>query len=114
MRSIQDKLRQREVLAGPANELVLLEDRPKAWDAWNVGLTGVQYPSTFRGIEIVERGPVRAVLRVYRDFLKPGVKKEYPTEDFPSSFFVQDIVLYAGFDRIDFSTEVDWWEERPC
>jgi alpha-mannosidase len=112
VQSIVDKRNGRELLAGPGNELQLLADYPKAWDAWNIGLTGVKYPSKFRKAEIVERGPVRAVLRLYRDFLKPGVKKEYPTEDFPSSFFTQDIILYAGVDRIDFKTDVDWWEEK--
>ncbi len=112
IRSIVDKRTGREVLAGPANRLQLLEDKPEAWDAWNVGLTGTEYPSTLRSIEVVERGPVRVVLRVKRDFLAPGTKKEAPTEDFPSSFFTQDIVLYAGSDRIDFITRVDWWEQK--
>ena len=112
VRSITDKRPGREVLKGDGNKLQLLADYPSAWDAWNVGLTGVEYPSTFRKIEIVERGPVRIVLRVSRDFLKPGVKKDFPAEGFPSSFFIQDVVLYDGIDRIDFKTDVDWWEEK--
>jgi len=110
--SVLDKRSGREILGGKGNELQLLEDKPSAWDAWNIGLTGVQYPSTFRRIEVVERGPVRVVLRLYRDYVKPGTRKAYPTEDFPSSFFTQDIVLYAGLDRIDFTTTVDWWEDK--
>lgn len=112
LKSIVDKRNGRELLAGPGNELQLLADYPKAWDAWNIGLTGVKYPSRFRKAEIVERGPVRAVLRLSRDYLKPGVRKEYPTENFPSSFFTQDIILYAGVDQIYFKTDVDWWEEK--
>ena len=102
----------RELLSGPGNQLQLLEDLPAQWDAWNVGWTGVQFPTTFRGGSVVEQGPVRTVLRLQRDYLKPGRKKEYPTEDFPTSFFTQDIVLYDGLDRIDFVTAVDWWEDR--
>lgn len=109
---LTDKRSGREVVSGAANRLQLLEDNPSAWDAWNIGLTGVEYPSAFRGAEVVESGPVRAVLRLRRDYLKPGVKKDFPTEDFPSSFFTQDIVLYDGLDRIDFVTEADWWEEH--
>ena len=112
VRSVTDKRSGREVLSGDGNKLQLLADYPSAWDAWNVGLTGVEYPSTFRKIEIVERGPVRVVLRVTRDYLKPGVKKDFPAEGFPSSFFTQDVVLYDGIDRIDFKTDVDWWEEK--
>jgi alpha-mannosidase len=112
VRSVTDKRSGREVLSGDGNKLQLLADYPSAWDAWNVGLTGVEYPSTFRKIEVVERGPVRVVLRVTRDYLKPGVKKGFPAEDFPSSFFTQDVILYDGIDRIDFKTDVDWWEEK--
>jgi alpha-mannosidase len=110
--SIVDKRDGKEILSGPGNALQILEDRPSAWDAWNIGLTGNQYPSRFRRMEVVETGPVRAVIRMFHDYLKPGVQKEYPTPDFPSTFFTQDIVLYNGIDRIDFKTEVDWWEEK--
>ncbi len=102
----------REVLSGPGNELQLLEDTPAQWDAWNVGLTGVKYPSHLRAIEVLERGPVRATIRIARDYLKPGVKKSFPTEDFPSTFFTQNVSIYADLDHIDFKTDVDWWEDR--
>ncbi len=110
--SLVDKRTGRELLSGPGNRLQLLEDEPDAWDAWNIGLTGTEFPSTFRKAEVVSTGPVRAVLRLTRDYLKPGKKKDYPTEDFPSSFFTQDVVLYDGLDRIDFVTDADWWEEH--
>ncbi len=112
IKSIVDKRAGKEILSGPGNELQLLEDKPSAWDAWNIGLTGVKFPSTFRRAEVVEKGPVRVVLRLVRDYLKPGTKKDFPTEDFPSSFFTQDIILYDGIDRIDFKTDVDWWEDK--
>jgi alpha-mannosidase len=92
--------------------LQVLEDLPSAWDAWNIGLTGVEYPTTYRGASVIEEGPVRTVLRVHHDVLKPGEKGSFPTETFPTSFFVQDILLYDGLDRIDFRTAVDWWEDR--
>lgn len=109
--SIWDKRAGREVLDSSGNALQIFDDRPDAWDAWNIGLNE-QYPSKFRKIEIVENGPVRVVLRVHHDYLKPGVKKSHPTEDFPSSFFTQDIILTDGLDRIDFQTNVEWWETK--
>lgn len=112
LKSIVELRSGREVLAGPGNELQLLEDMPRAWDAWNIGLTGVRYPTRFRKMEIVERGPVRVVLRLHHTYLKPGVKRSFPTEDFPNSFFTQDVILYDGLDRIDFVTKADWWEEK--
>ncbi|HMK37813.1 MAG TPA: glycoside hydrolase family 38 C-terminal domain-containing protein [Bacteroidota bacterium] len=112
IRSITDKRSGRELLAGEGNRIQLLEDLPRQWDAWNIGLTGREFPSTFRGAEVVEQGPVRWVVRLTRDYLKPGVRKDFPTEDFPSSFFTQDVILYDGLDRIDFTTDADWWEDH--
>jgi len=112
VKSIVDKRNGKEILGGFGNELQILEDKPAQWDAWNIGLTGVRYPSKLRRIEVVETGPVRVVLRAVRDYLKPGTMKDFPTEDFPSTFFTQDIILYDNIDRIDFRTEVDWWEDK--
>ncbi len=109
--SVYLKQAEKEILNGPGNELQLFEDKPDAWDAWNIGL-GEKYPLNFRGMELIESGPVRAVIQVKSDFLKPGVKKSYPTPNNPNSYFVQDIILYQGIDRIDFRTEADWWEEH--
>ncbi len=112
VKNITDKRNGKELFKGEGNKLQLLEDKPKQWDAWNLGLTGVEYPSHFRKAEVVESGPVRIVVRLYRDYLKPGVVKDYPTPNFPSSFFTQDVILYNGLDRIDFKTDADWWEEH--
>ena len=111
IKSIINKRNNREYLAGAGNELQLFKDIPSAWDAWNIGI-GERYPSTFRNIELIENGPVRAVIRVKHDFLKPGVKKSYPTPNNPNSYFMQDIILYDGINRIDFCTHADWWEEH--
>lgn len=108
---IYDKRLGREILTDVGNKLQLFEDRPDAWDAWNIGL-GRQYRTNFRKLEIVERGPLRVVLRAYHDFLNPNVVKSYPTEDFPESFFEQDIILYSESKRIDFKLHADWWEDH--
>jgi len=110
--SIIDKRNSKELLAGLGNELQILEDQPSAWDAWNIGLTGKQFPSKLRRIQIVENGPVRAVLRIHHDYRKPGTAAQFPTADFPTSFFTQDLILHSGSDRIDFKTEIDWWEDK--
>jgi alpha-mannosidase len=112
VKSILDKRLQKELLNGFGNKLQLLEDLPKAWDAWNIGLTGKEFPSTYRNFKFVENGPVKSIIRITRDYLKPGVVKSFPTEDYPNSFFTQDIILYKGIDRIDFKTDVEWWEEK--
>jgi len=110
--SIFDKRNGKELLSGAGNELQILEDKPKAWDAWNVGLTGVKFPSRLRKIEFVENGPVRATIRITRDYLKPGVQKDPPTPTYPSSFFTQEITLYDDDDQVHFALDADWWEEK--
>jgi alpha-mannosidase len=110
--SIIDKRNGKELCAGSCAELQMLEDKPSAWDAWNIGLTGVQYPTRLQKIEVLEDGPVRATLRVTRDYLKPGTQKDPPTQNYPNSFFTQDISLVRGSDRIEFTTNVDWWEDK--
>ena len=110
--SIIDKRSSRELLSGPANRLQLLEDKPSAWDAWNIGLTGVEFPSRLVGVKVVENGPVRTILRLKREYRRPGTSAGFPTENYPTSFFTQDIILISGSDRIDFKTDVDWWEEK--
>ena len=112
VKSIYDKKNGKEILTGYGNKLQLLEDKPKEYEAWNIGFTGKEYFSKFRKAEVVEQGPVRSILRLYRDYLNPGVVKAFPTEDFPSSFFTQDIILYKGTDRVDFTTSAEWWEEK--
>jgi len=113
VRSIFDKQSNREVLkGGHGNELQILEDKPSQWDAWNIGLTGKRWYPKLRSVEVVERGPVRTILRVKLDYLNPAVKKEFPTKDFPNTFFTQDVILYSGVDRVDFRTNVDWWEDK--
>jgi alpha-mannosidase len=47
-------------------------------------------------VKVVEQGPVRAVVRVKKQFGK--------------SSFVQDIVLYSHADRVDFEFRADWHE----
>ena len=112
VKSIYDKVNNKELLTGCGNKLQLLEDIPSEYEAWNIGYTGKEFPTTFRKVELLEKGPVKNVIRIYRDYLKPGSKKRFPTEDFPNSFFTQDIILYNGIDRIDFVTSAEWFEEK--
>jgi alpha-mannosidase len=111
VKSIYDKKLNHEILTGNGNELQFFKDTPSAWDAWNLGL-GEPYPSTFRSAKLVETGPIRSVMRIKHDFLKPGEQKSYPTPNNPNSYFTEDIILYKGVDHIDFVTEADWWEEH--
>ncbi|MFQ5653352.1 MAG: alpha-mannosidase [Planctomycetota bacterium] len=87
-----------EILAGDGNQLELYTDRPPRWDAWNLGLSERRVLGELDSIEIVERGPVRALARVERSF--------------GSSRLTQEIVLHAGVPWIEFRTRVDWREDH--
>jgi len=113
--SIFDKKEKREVLSPDAcgNELQLFEDLPDQWDAWNIGYTGRSWNlDKAESIKIHHQGPVMASLEVKKSFLGLTKARRGPTEDFPSSFFTQEIILYEDLPRIDIRMTADWWEEH--
>ena len=97
-----DKRYAREVIpAGQrANDLQLFQDGPEHESAWNVHATfdRRRYPWDEVAASVVEQGPVRAVVRV--------------TRRYRSSVIEQDVVAWAGLDRIDFVTRADWQERQ--
>ncbi len=122
MKRIFDKDAKREVLAdgAAANELQMLETLTPKFRSWNIRYTGREFtmpkPDSF---ELVEKGPVRSVIRIKRSFTGETKKRFYtsyfwitPACDYPSSFFEQDIILYHDSDRVDFKLRVDYWEDN--
>ena len=100
---VHDKRAGREVLApgGRGNELLLFEDRPNGADAWDIEEGYEKTQRSLEGvesIEVVERGPVRAALRVVRKTERSRLE--------------QDIIIYASLPRVDFVTRADWHERR--
>jgi len=93
--SIYDKTLNREVLSGSANRLQLLgESRSSAWD---LVLSGEEFPLQAIGRPVVvERGPVRVVVR-WQNITS-------------SSRVVRDLILHVDQPRIDFAMTVDWHE----
>lgn len=94
-----DKRYEREVIptGSPANRLQLFQDGPEGEAAWNIHATFEQReyawdPGTYR--VVIERGPVRAMVRVHRHYRE--------------TYLEQDIVLYDRVPRIDFVTRVNW------
>ncbi|MDZ7373380.1 MAG: glycosyl hydrolase-related protein [candidate division KSB1 bacterium] len=102
LKSVFDKRLQRNVLAPKAlgNVLELYEDQPPnapaGEPAWNIYLGACTVLDKPESVTVVERGPVRARVRVVHRF--------------GSSRFWQDVILYAGFDRVDFEFRGDWHE----
>jgi alpha-mannosidase len=100
IRSLFDKKTGREVFAGEGNVLQAIVDEPPNMSAWELGLKDASWNIGADGasVEVVERGPVRAVLRV--------------KSAFRNSLFVQDIMLYHQVPRVDCRVHLDWQERN--
>ena len=91
----------REVLAGRGNQLWVYTDRPRNWEAWDVD-DGYEDEgeeiSAIEGLEVVERGPLRAAVRVRRRWRGSTISQTYR--------------LLSGSRRLDIESYVDWHERR--
>ena len=101
--SVYDKVERREVLpkGERGNVLQLFDDRPHGNDAWDIdpSFEDIAWEvGPAASIEVVETGPVRAIVRIVR-------KTEH-------SVITQDVTLHAHAPRVDFVTHVDWHEKR--
>ena len=102
--SILDKARGREVIAKgqTGNRLVVYEDKPMEWDAWDIDRYFEEqcWPLSDgkAKIEVVEAGPHRAAIRVERRY--------------NLSRIVQVISLEAGARQLEFDTFIDWQERQ--
>jgi len=113
MTSLFDKETMTESLATPdtdtggpkssicGNLLQAFQDKPKAWDAWNIDadFEKVHWDIiTADETKLVESGPLRAILRI--------------RQRFQNSSFVRDIIVTAGSPRVDVKTSVEWNERH--
>ncbi len=95
------------------NKLVVYEDRPERWDAWNIGYTGRFWEiKKADSVKLLKSTPLRAVFEIKRSFLGLTKSRYSPTEDYPSSFFTQYVVVYSKIPRIDVFNKFDWWESH--
>ncbi len=100
LNSLTDKRSGREFLSAPANVLQAIADEPKIMSAWELGLgrTLAALGENGADLEVIEKGPVRAALRVKTKFR--------------DSVFIQDLILYAGIPRLDCRLQMNWQERN--
>src|ERR1035441_7446004 len=101
--SLYDKKSSFETLAAGScgNELQAFKDTPKDYDAWNIDPGTLDQPPTrlhADSVQVVEKGPMRGVIRV--------------TRVWQNSKFVQDIVLDAFSDEAEAVNDIDWHERH--
>jgi alpha-mannosidase len=99
--SLYNKKTKFESLAAGAcgNQLQTFKDLPKEYDAWNIDPGTLDHMTSIDNVdsvELVQKGPLRGVIRVSRTW--------------QSSKFVQDISLEAGADQVDVASDIDWHE----
>ncbi len=100
---LYDKRVGRDVLAEGqvGNQLIVYEDRPLNFDAWDIDLFYEEkaYPlSENVALRVREEGPIRATVEIVREYL--------------SSRITQRISLWRSSPRIDIATEIDWHEHQ--
>ena len=100
---LYDRQNARDILpaGGVANQFQAFEDRPLAWDAWDIDIfyddkQWLAEPAT--AIRLVEAGPLRATLEIRRRIL--------------GSDYSQRISLAYDSPRLDFDTHIDWRERH--
>ena len=103
---LYDKANKRDAFHGEGNSLTAWEDTAEqamktskeyAGPAWDIGITGKKWEiNKAERVEITERGPARATVRVVRRFR--------------DSQFIQEISLIAGVPRVDVAMTLDWYE----
>ena len=101
--SLYDKEAKREVLeaGNVGNEIVVYEDIPKDYDAWNVESYYSRKHwkmSVKKPCMMTEAGEICAVLHTELSY--------------ESSVIEQDIAFFAHTRRIDFKTKIDWKEQQ--
>ncbi len=93
----------REVIGSgtTANQLIIYEDRPLQWNAWDIDIFYEEKPYPVHqiiGWRVVEQGPIRSAVEITRCVGRSTIK--------------QRICLWRNSRRIDFVTEVDWQERE--
>jgi alpha-mannosidase len=86
----------------PLNQLVLYDDTPQHWEAWDIDASYLDHAHPLIGlaeVRVVERGPLRALIETSRTLGR-------------ASRISQRYVLEAGSPRLDVQSLVDWHEDR--
>lgn len=101
--SFYDKVSERQVIKDklPFNQLIAFEDKPSDFDNWNIDIYYEEKSwniNDIEKIEVVEQGPIRGCIKIYRRFLK--------------STIVQTVYVYRDKPTIDFETYINWVQEQ--
>lgn len=91
-----------EHLAGPSNRLVIYDDSPTLWDAWDIDPQALEAPRPVESpakVEVIEQGPLRVSLCFTREISEKSSVRQTVRLDALSPYVV-------------FENEVDWHEKH--
>ncbi|WP_407267946.1 alpha-mannosidase [Radiobacillus sp. PE A8.2] len=100
---LYDRHAERDVLAEGerGNVLQVFEDKPMRFDAWDIDIfyqEKMQEILNLKKVSTPESGPLRTIIRFEWEYMESSI--------------VQDMIVYAEEQRIDFVTKVDWHESQ--
>jgi alpha-mannosidase len=101
--SLYDREADREIVADgeTVNQILAFEDRPMAFDAWDIDIyfeDRTEHVRDIQSLSIIEDGAVRVGIEVQRNYR--------------SSTLTQRMYLSYNSKRIDFDTEINWSEHH--
>lgn len=102
LRSLVHHASGREALSGPGNRIVLYEDQPIAFEAWDIDPSALETAREAQGASratVVSSGPLRCEVCFERALGK-------------ASRMTQTVRLDAGSDLLQFHTVIDWKDRR--
>ena len=101
LKSVFDKLNNREILSDSGNQLQAFKDEGQYWDAWNIDPNYAEHilpPLQLKSIEWLEQGLLQQKIRVVRQL--------------GESEFIQDYILQAASPVLKIHTKVNWLERH--
>ncbi|KIJ12332.1 glycoside hydrolase family 38 protein [Paxillus involutus ATCC 200175] len=107
--SLYDVQLGRELLpAGSTGGLVIFEDRPNYWDAWDVEIHHLETPTRleFSGVHVIAEGPLRASVRTQVKYGKSTIDVTISLDAFNVTMKDNSRPLFV------FDAEVDWHERH--
>lgn len=107
--SLVDMILQRELLIeGMTGGLVIFDDRPAYWDAWDIEIYHLQTrePLSFSKVSVYEEGPIRAALKAELKLPNSTINIIISLDALPAT--KQD----GSRSLIKFEAEVDWHERH--
>ncbi len=99
--SLFDKIRNRESLSAPANQLKCYFERPRTYDAWDMEANyklSEELITDVKSIELIEKGKMRIAIKVSRKI--------------HNSYIEQTYILWSNSARLDIKTKINWNDRR--